>query len=320
MPRGRPLVLSEAEVIPYQDEAAWKQIRRQHIGASEAAAVLGASNYMTPLELYYRKRGELPEVTETTPMRVGKALEPIVRELYQEQTGNRVVCDQWLLVSKAHPFMAATLDGAVEGTSRLVELKTAHPRSSGEWGEPGTDEVPVSYLLQVQHQMIVAGAEAADIAVLIGNADFRVYTVPRHDVLCERIIEAEAEFWEAVKTGKPPKEQPTDAAVLARIAPKILDTIDLSDNPEAAADIEVYRSIGAEIKRLEEARNLAKYRLIRSMAHYESARVGGLELRRTLVRKKEHTVKATEYIQFSIKQAKDKTNGDGNDDSGEDAS
>ena len=309
-------MLSEAEVIPYQGEADWKQIRRNHIGASEAAAVLGASNYMTPLELYYRKRGELPEVTETTPMRVGKALEPIVRDLYQEQTGNRVVCDQWLLVSKAHPFMAATLDGAVEGTSRLVELKTAHPRSSGEWGEPGTDEVPVSYLLQVQHQMIVAGAEAVDIAVLIGNADFRVYSVPRHDVLCDRIIEAEAEFWEAVKTGKPPKSVPSDTDVLARIAPKILNTIDLSGNPEVAKEIKVYQAIGAEIKQLEEERNLIKYKLIRAMAHHEAATLPGYTMTRKVVRKKEHTVKATEYIQFSIKQAKDKTNGD---DSGEDA-
>lgn len=303
--------------VTFATEAEWLATRKKYLGASDAAAVVGLSPYMTPLELYYRKRGELPEITESIPMMVGKALEGVLQRLYEDKTGRVVGGSQEFHVSPDHPFMAATIDGRTESTingfGRLVELKTANHRVAGQWGEPGTDEVPGQYLIQVQHQMIVTGAEVADIAVLIGNADFRVYTVPRHESLCQAIVEREAAFWECVQTGKTPPECPQDLRLFSRLAPDPDGVADLTDNPEVLADLAEYERSKLEESAAKDRADLAKYRLIRAMANRPEAILpGGTRLTRKLVKISAHAVKASEYYRFGIKAPKPQ-NGEMND-------
>lgn len=55
--------------IAQADTPEWHELRSKGFGASEAAAVAGLSQYETPLHVYMRKRGEMPPVQETKPMR-----------------------------------------------------------------------------------------------------------------------------------------------------------------------------------------------------------------------------------------------------------
>ena len=50
-------------------------------------------------------------------------------------------------------------------------------------GEPGTDEIPDYYMTQVQHYLAVTGVKTADVAVLIGGNDFRIYTIEADEEL-----------------------------------------------------------------------------------------------------------------------------------------
>lgn len=177
-------------------------LRRTGLGGSDAAAALGLSPWKRPLELYYEKLGEAEPVEESDAMRFGTLLEPIVRAEYIRRTGQNLVFGQPAQRSIEHPFMLAHLDGFRPDDRRVVEFKTA--RSDEGWGEPETDDVPEPYLLQVMHYMIVTEAELADIAVLIGGSDFRIYTVPRKPELCELMIEGERQFWDAVQRRDPP--------------------------------------------------------------------------------------------------------------------
>lgn len=183
------------------DREKWLSERVKGIGSSDAPAVLGLSKWKTPMDVYLSKRGELVgEQEDNEAMYWGRALEPVIRQRYADETGRTVIIPE-LMVSEQHPFMIASLDG-VTTDGRVVEVKTA--RSDLDWGAPGTDEVPEIYMVQVQHQMIVSKISVADIPVLFKGHDFRIYTVDADPELQDIIIERETEFWNRVQTGNPP--------------------------------------------------------------------------------------------------------------------
>ena len=183
------------------DREQWLRERMQGIGGSDAAAVLGLSKWKTPYALYLEKRGEAPASDDSEPMRWGRLLEPVVRQEYAERSGEVVRLPTEMLRHARYPWMLATVDGITD-TGRLVELKTA--RSAEDWGEPGTDEIPQAYLIQVQHYLEVTELEVADVAVLIGGQDFRQYEVEADAELQDMIVEAEAQFWDRVQRADPP--------------------------------------------------------------------------------------------------------------------
>jgi predicted phage-related endonuclease len=96
--------------------------------------------------------------------------------------------------------MLANLDGVAD--NRVLEIKTA--RTAKGWGEEGSDLIPLPYLIQVQHYMAVTAFPVADVAVLIGGSDFRLYEVPADAELQAGIIEQEAELWGRIQRRDPP--------------------------------------------------------------------------------------------------------------------
>lgn len=188
-----------AVLAPTREE--WLEQRRSGIGGSDVAAILGLSRYKTPLDVYLEKRGLGAETPDNDAMLWGRTLEPVIRQRYSDVTGRAVYVPKDMLRHQVHRFMVANVDGLTED-QRVFEAKTA--RTAHGWGEPGTAEVPDAYALQAQHYLIVTGFEVADLAVLIGGSDFRLYHVEADPGLQADIIEAEAEFWDRVQTGDAP--------------------------------------------------------------------------------------------------------------------
>jgi len=198
-------------VLPIDTEAEWLTARRTGIGGSDAAAVLGLSRYRTPLQVYYEKIGEAPAQIENTAMKMGKLLEPVVLQLYADESGREVRRIPGLIQSTDYPFMVASLDGYTQD-SRVVEAKTSG--HGADWGDDGTDEIPTEYILQVQHYMAMTGFEVADVAVLISGRDFRMYEVPADPELHDMMRQRFAEFWARVERQEPP--EPTCQADILR--------------------------------------------------------------------------------------------------------
>ena len=192
--------------------AEWLQARTTGIGGSDVAAILGLSKWKTPLAVYQEKRGEIEPQEENAAMRWGHYLEPVVRQAYADETGREVRLPAELIRHPKHDFMIANIYGFTDD-GRLFEAKTA--RSGDGWGEPGTDQVPQAYLLQVQHYMKVTALPIADVAVLIGGSDFRLYEVRADDELQDMLVDAEREFWRQVQAAEPP-EPVSYADVIAR--------------------------------------------------------------------------------------------------------
>jgi predicted phage-related endonuclease len=76
------------------------------------------------------------------------------------------------------PDTPAVVDGIVTA-NRLIECKISSAFSKSDWREAGTDQVPPLYLVQCAWYLAITECEAAGLAVLIGNNDFRIFTIER---------------------------------------------------------------------------------------------------------------------------------------------
>lgn len=250
----------------------WLNERRSGIGGSDAAAVLGLSKWKTPLQVYLDKRGEAAETPDNESMLWGRALEPVIRQQYAERTGRAVLVPDGILRHPSHSFMLANLDGMTEDR-RVVEIKTA--RVAQGWGEPGSDEVPQDYLLQVQHYMAVTGFDVADVAVLIGGSDFRLYEVPADRELQELLIDAEASFWRNVEQGIPP-EPVSYADMQTRFGRASREgTVEAESDPDVLVAVAKLRAIRETMKTMEADEEAQQAVIMKALGENDTLTIAG---------------------------------------------
>ena len=283
----------------------WLRERRTAIGSSDAAAVCGRSPWKTAYEVWLDKLGLVPDLPPSEPMRWGLKLESVIAEAYEEHTGTTLTAPG-MVRSDNHRWMAATID-RVRDDGRIVELKSASAYDAKAWGPAGSDDIPEHYLIQVQHQLAVTGADIADVAALIGGNDFRVYTVPRNAHLIDTLVAIEGGFWDKVET----KQQPapdwcheTTLALIKAAHPAIGGRIEVTDE-SALDDIASYLGWRGEAKEAEQAKDEAQARLIARMGSAgEAIFADGTIIKRPLVRVPEKQVRAYEYYNFRVTPAK----------------
>ena len=208
----------------------WLEERKTGIGGSDAAVVLGLSNWKTPYELWREKRGLAPAAPDTWLMRWGRAMDPELRQHYAEITGQPVFMAPSIVRHSAHPWMICTPDGGTHG--RLLEIKIS--RSAEGWGEPGSDEIHPTYLPQCQHNMCVTGLEVCDVLFAVYGQEPRLYTVPADREIHAMLIEAEGRFWDYVMAGEPP-DPVNFADVIARYGRHSVNGTVLADPKVLAA-------------------------------------------------------------------------------------
>jgi putative phage-type endonuclease len=172
----------------------WLNIRNQYIGGSDAGIILGVNKYKTDLELWLEKTGQVePKEINNDAIHFGNVLEDVVAQEFAARTGKKVRRRNQMLLHDEHDFMMANIDREVVGEKALLECKTANQYLADEWEN---DQIPASYLAQVNHYMAVTGYEKAYIACLIGGQKFVWKEIERDNELIELIIQAEKHFWE----------------------------------------------------------------------------------------------------------------------------
>lgn len=163
------------------------------IGGSNIAGICGCSPWSTPLDEYMKITGQSC-VPDNTAMYWGRAMEPVIRRKYEEETGRTVIFsddpDKLGLeaIHPKHSFMVGSLDGMTMD-ERVVEIKTARLK----W----EDGVPEHYQCQVQYYMACTGMQVADVAVLFGHSgfDFKIYEVTRDEELISIMTHLAVNFW-----------------------------------------------------------------------------------------------------------------------------
>lgn len=203
----------------------WYEIRKFNpersrpvvFGASEAAAACNVSPYSSALQLYLEKRGEFEQAFSdeaTKRVNIGRRLEPLILDCYEEEADCILDRNLPLLFHPAFQFMAATPDAiayqhdeewSVDAKATSFRMIDRTGDDHEKFGEPGTDQIPLSYLFQAQQQMAVINADRCDFPVLVDGRDLLIYTVKRNDELIEQIASAERELAERIIAGDPPE-------------------------------------------------------------------------------------------------------------------
>lgn len=194
--------------------------RTTFIGGSDVAAILGVSPWESPLQLYLKKIGAAVDEVSPEKQRIfarGKRWEPIVVEMLIDELQDRghdvqIIGRNQRYQDREHPFLACELDLEllIDGEACNAEIKTVHPFAAKEWGEEGTDEIPLHYTAQVMHGLMVRQRKTAIVAPLIGVDDLRIHEVRRDDETISAIRAKEVAFWKRVQDRNPPDPQTAD--------------------------------------------------------------------------------------------------------------
>lgn len=183
-------------------KAEWLKKRTLCITGTDIGAILGLNPYKTAFEVWMSKTSEQPELADNAAMSWGRRLEPVIAEVYTEQTGIPLKHGEFICKEISGIPCGGTPDYTAADRELVLEIKTA--RSGNGWGDSGTDEIPIQYLSQVVWYMGILQYEIAHVAVLIGASDFRTYTLEWQPDLWQGMLEQAGDFWQLVKSGTPP--------------------------------------------------------------------------------------------------------------------
>jgi putative phage-type endonuclease len=270
-------MMQTATVETLNDREAWLKVRGTGIGSSDAPVILGLSKWKSPLALYHEKLGlREPSRGEIEYVEWGLALEPAIIAGYQRKTHREVgtptdifgihtnVPTRYTVAHDADlPYLIATPDAAVlpvldRRNEGGLDAETHDVAEPPVYGEPGvlevknvdiskgrmwedTQEPPIEYTVQVQHQLMVTGAKWGSIAALVGGNRFMWADIPRDEELIAMLRKLEVEFWNRVLTQTPPPVDGSQSTkeLMARLYPR--DTGEVKELPIDAVEWDVAR-------------------------------------------------------------------------------
>jgi len=173
---------------------------RHFIGGSDARIIMG-DDEVALLRLWREKRGEAePEnLSSNLIVQLGLATEELNRCWYEANTGQVITDVQKQFRHPALRWMAATLDGRVQGSEAVFEAKFMLPWSFSE------ESAAQKYMPQLQHNMWVIASRTAVLSVITGGGKWVEIATHADPIYQHLIVTAERKFWRCVERGEPPR-------------------------------------------------------------------------------------------------------------------
>jgi len=179
----------------------WLAGRKNYLGASETAAVLGLDKYVTPFMVWAMKTGKMekienPELAERAE--AGTRAEDFIAAWLADLYDLKIRKDNKIRLHPEMPFWGANLDRLIVGKEIgpiPLELKTGTHESIRTWSITADEVNPVfmHHWVQVQAQLAVTGYNTAYIGAMPADS-FRGFGRPR---LIE--IEPDLDFIEGIE-------------------------------------------------------------------------------------------------------------------------
>ena len=170
----------------------WLRIRKTGLGGSDAGSVCGLNPYVSPMAVYRDKVSDETDLEDNEAMRQGRDLEEYVAQRFMEETGLKVRRSNKMYRSVEYPWMIADVDRMVAGGEAGLECKTVSAYNKDRWADGG---IPVHYLLQCYHYMIVTGCRTWYLAAVILGQDFQYRRIEYEEETAQNLIALESDFW-----------------------------------------------------------------------------------------------------------------------------
>jgi putative phage-type endonuclease len=210
----------------------WLEARRSLITSTDLPVILGLSPYKSEATLAREKLGQVEPTEATLVMRVGTALEPVIREEYERKTGVKLRRFHGMVTHPQLEWAAASPDWRRQGARYLVEGKYSTAR---RW-EGG---LPQDVEAQVRWAMGCTGYAIGDVARLDGR-ELHISEPIEHDAeLFDNLVVAATDFRRRMAEGGPFTEDV--ASIKARYP--------TDDGTELEADAELEEAV-MELMRL----------------------------------------------------------------------
>jgi predicted phage-related endonuclease len=173
--------------------------RRFFIGGSDARIIMG-NDEAALVRLWQEKRGEAepPDYSDNLIVQLGVATEPLNRHWYEKTTGQAIRDVQSWIRHPVIRWMAATLDGVVDGTGAVFEAKFMLPWSFSE------EAAAEKHIAQLQHNMWVTNAREAVLSIITGGGKWLEIKISADPLYQHLLLTAEKKFWCCVESGEPP--------------------------------------------------------------------------------------------------------------------
>ena len=270
-----------------------RELRRNHLGSSDMAAILGVSPYSNAYNIWLDKTGQLEEQPANDAMVAGNRFESGVLEFAEGQLGK--LRKGGVRTNKTY-YLKSHMDAVVIEPQEPVEAKTGGLFGPlvGNWGEPETDEVPEWVIVQCHvHMMCMNDTDVCHVPTFLGGRGFNMYHVYRDHDICDAIADHAVDFWEnhVVNRVPPPNEIPS-LSVIKRIrhTPDKITEVD----PALVEEWQRSKLARLDAQKLED---IAKAQLLAAIGDAEAATYGDSKKWLTKYEqvKKAHEVKESKY-------------------------
>ena len=202
------LIVTTTEGMSHKD---WLHFRTRGLGASDIGAVLGFSDYCSPMQKFDEKISLIPKPKfENLAMFLGKRAENLNAEMWEYWDGSvegmmknfyagtkvrRCRRINAYIQNPKYDWLFVSLDRIINKHSNVgegaLELKNLSSYEAQKW-ENG---IPTTHLLQVQTQCLVAGFEYGELAIKQDDRNYNVYPFEKNHAICEQIIDQTHDFW-----------------------------------------------------------------------------------------------------------------------------
>lgn len=241
--------------MPHEE---WLERRRHTIGGSDAAAVVGLNAFSSPYSLWAEKTGRIPGFAGNLATEVGTFMEEFVARKFAEESGKKVRRFNKIIYNPDYPFAHVNIDRDIVGEDAGLECKTTDSINLKKYKN---GEYPANYYVQCVHSMAITGAKRWYLAVLIGNKEFKWFTLERDEDEIAALMAAEESFWDHVKSDTPPSVDGTQATSEAITTIYAVNDDSICNLSAFATNLREYTSLKKQIKDLEELAEEAANRI-----------------------------------------------------------
>jgi hypothetical protein len=211
------------------------------IGGTTISAIVGASPWLSPRGAYLKLRGESGPKPDNEAMARGRKFETVIARIFQANHPEYFVARDSDRTSEEYDdaiervqdaelsYLTGSPDRVLFGADDTedefemlagLEIKTAQSINRSQWGERGTDQIPLAYQVQCHWYMGFYDVPKWEVAVMFFDTNnepvsYAEYTIYRDEEIIAALRKEAVEFWEKhVVPGIPPEDDTADESVV----------------------------------------------------------------------------------------------------------